>query len=622
MSAILEGLPGVVCQMDDVLIHGKDQAEHDARLLKALTRISKAGVTLNPEKCEISRSSIKFLGHIVDSNGITADPDKTKALEQMEKPTNVTQLRRFLGMVNQLGKFSPNLAQTTQPLRELLGKKSTWVWDTPQATAFKEVKREVTAPTTLALYDPAADTKVSADASAYGLGAVIQQRHAGGWKPVAYASRSLSETESRYAQIEKEALALTWACDKFAMYLLGKRFLMETDHKPLVPLLSSKRLDTLPPRILRFRLRLDRFDFCLQHIPGKEMYTADTLSRSPLPKKGDSTLEELAELAMDACIFHLPASRSTLNDLEEAQASDPVCSLLIQYCRDGWPSKTKVCDVILPYWTQCGQFSLKRNLLLFGNRIVIPAAKQQEVLEKLHQGHQVIHRCRLRARQSVWWPGLSTKMEQYVQNCPQCSKENALAKEPLLPTPLPEFPWQRIATDLFQLGNTIYLIVVDYFYRFPEVVTLPSTTSKRIILALKSMFARHGIPETVISDNGPQYSSAEFQQFAEEYGFLHITSSPHFPQSNGQAGRGVKTIKKLLRNSKDPFLSLLSYRATPLPWCNLSPAELLIGRAIRTNVPQISERFIPKWSYLEKFRQDDSHFKRKQKSDFDKRHRT
>ena len=185
MPAILEGLPGVVCQMDDVLIHGKDQAEHDSRLLKALTRI-------------------KFVEHIVDSNGITANPDKMKTLEQMGKPINITELRRFLGTMNQLGKFSPNLAQTTQLLCELhvLGKKSIWVWDTPQATAFKEVKRELTATTTIALYDPAADMKVSADASAYRLGVVLQQKYAEGWKHVAYASRSFSEKESRYDQIE------------------------------------------------------------------------------------------------------------------------------------------------------------------------------------------------------------------------------------------------------------------------------------------------------------------------------------------------------------------------------------------------------------------------------------
>ena len=159
---------------------------------------------------------------------------------------------------------------------------------------------------------------------------------------------------------------------------------METDHNPLVPLLSYKDLNTLPSRIRRLWFCIDQFDFGIQYIPGKEMFTADTLSQSPLPRKGDSTLKELAKLAMAACISHFPASCSTLNDLKKSQASDPICSLLIQYCWDGWPSKTRVSDVILLYCTQCGQFSIIRNLLLFGNRIVIPTAKQQEILEKLH----------------------------------------------------------------------------------------------------------------------------------------------------------------------------------------------------------------------------------------------
>ena len=232
-------------------------------------------------------------------------------------------------MANQLGKFTANLAQLTQPLRELLAKKNAWVWGHPQQNAFVKVKEELTAPPSLAHYDPTAESKISADASAYGLGAVLLQCGKEGWKPVSFASRSLSQAEFRYAQIEKEVLALTWACEKFSMYLLGRRFQIETDHKPLVPLLGSRHLDTLPPRVLRFRLRLDRFDFSIEHVPGKYLYTADTLSRAPLATEGVSDLEELAQLAMESCISHLPASHTTLNELEEAQNTDPVCSMII-----------------------------------------------------------------------------------------------------------------------------------------------------------------------------------------------------------------------------------------------------------------------------------------------------
>ena len=145
----------------------------------------------------------------------------------------------------------------------------------------------------------------------------------------------MSETEKRYAQIEKEALASTWACEKFSTYILGKKFTIETDHKPLVPLLGIKHLDSLPPRILRFRLRLARFDYDIEHVPGKHLYTADTLSRSSLSNTGDKTLEELTEAAVDACVANLPASEDRLKVLQDAQNSNPVCSLVTKYCRSG-----------------------------------------------------------------------------------------------------------------------------------------------------------------------------------------------------------------------------------------------------------------------------------------------
>ena len=250
MNRILEGLDRVLCHMDDVLVHGADKAEHDVRLTVVLKRIEAAGVTLNSEKCEFEKDRVKFLGHLIDQEGIRADPEKTSAIRLMEAPSNVPELRRFLGMVNQLGKFSPCIAELSQPLRELLSTKQSWVWGSSKEQVFAQIKVELTQPTVLMLYNPQAPTKISADASSYGLGAVLLQQAGDKWKPVAYASRSMSDTEKHYAQIEKEALAVTWSCDKFSNYILGRHFDIETKHKPLVPLLSTKNLDNLPPRLL------------------------------------------------------------------------------------------------------------------------------------------------------------------------------------------------------------------------------------------------------------------------------------------------------------------------------------------------------------------------------------
>ena len=291
MNDILAEMEGVLCHMDDVLIFGSTAAEHDARLNEVLRRVEAAGATLNKEKCSFGLDRLKFLGHIIDKNGISADPEKVAAITQMKQPANVSELRRFMGMTNQQGKFSPRIAELTQPLRELLSKKNSWIWGPVQDSAFSAIKTELSKPTVLGLYDPEANTIISADASSYGLGAVLlQQNKQDTWKPIAYASRSMTETERRYAQIEKEALATTWACEKFTTYVLGKQIVIQTDHKPLVPLFSTKNLDNLPPRILRFRLRLNRFDFTIHHVPGKELYTADTLSRAPIAPPGEGSI--------------------------------------------------------------------------------------------------------------------------------------------------------------------------------------------------------------------------------------------------------------------------------------------------------------------------------------------
>ena len=180
-----------------------------------------------------------------------------------------------------------------------------------------------------------------------------------------------------------------------------------------------------------------------------------------------------------------------------------------------------------------------------------------------------------------------------VQNCPECTRLSRQRKEPLLGTPLPEFPWKVVGTDLFELEKKHYLLIVDYFSRYPEVILMKSTTSTAVIDALKAVFSRHGIPEILRSDNGPQYASGEFAKFASTYGFKHTTSSPHYPQSNGQAERCVQTVKRLLVQSTDPYLSLMSYRATPLPWYGISPAELLMGRKIRTTIPLTAKQLTP-----------------------------
>ncbi len=236
---------------------------------------------------------------------------------------------------------------------------------------------------------------------------------------------------------------------------------------------------------------------------------------------------------------------------------------------------------------------------------------RQEVLHQIHDGNQGIVKSRARARQAVWWPGLSVNISQLVENCSTCSQHRAEHREPLLTTPVPERPWQRVGTDLFFWEKTTYLLVVDYFSRYIEVAHLNVATANTVIAVLNDVFSRNGIPETVISDNGPQYSSALFTNFASDYGFMHITSSPRYPQANGEAERAVTTVKGLWKGGGEKTKALLAYPAMPLD-NGYSPAQLLMGRVLRTMIPQLPNALTPQWPKIKGFRKVERRAKEKQ----------
>ena len=263
MSTILDSISGVLCNMNDILVYGENRTVHDRRLIRVLECLKEARVTLNDQKCEFSNTSIKFLGHIVSNQKIKADPDKIDAIVNMSPPTDITSLRRFLGMINQLAKFLPNLAKITKPLGELLVKSNDWTWGSLQIESFTQLKSLLTSLPVLMHFDVNHATVVSADTSSYDIGSVLLQKVDEKLHPVAFASCALTPTEQRYAQIEKESLALSWACEKFRNYLIGTHFKIQTDYKPLLSLFGNKDLYDLSPRIQRFRMRMMWYMLCM-----------------------------------------------------------------------------------------------------------------------------------------------------------------------------------------------------------------------------------------------------------------------------------------------------------------------------------------------------------------------
>ena len=620
MTETLEGLEGIVCHQDDVLIHAPDDAAHDQIVRAAMARIKDAGLTLN-EKCEFSQKSVKFLGHIIDADGIRPDPEKVEAITHYPAPTNITELQRFFGMVNFLGKFIPGMAHKTEPLRQLLRKDVTWTWDTQQETAFQEVKNLLSSDTALAHYSPHHKTWVAADASNAGIGAVLMQEQDGKRRPVVFASRSLTEAEKNYAVIEKEALAATWAVERFSQFLLGMDFIIETDHKPLIPLLSSKEIACMPPRIQRFRLRLMRFSPTVEYVPGKQQVTADALSRAPVgtPTKSDvDFVGETAEMERQA-IGALPASTGKLESVRLAQRNDPVLCDVREYINRGWPAYLPSNPIMQPYWQDRHRLTIVGDLLLYDDRLVIPQSMRMEMLERLHEGHLGITKCRGLATSSMWWPGIGAAIGEMVSRCTACAKHRPVCLEPLLPSEFPKRPWERLAMDLFEFDGQTFLLVVDYYSRWIEVKHMPTQTSKRVIRRLKAIMSIHGIPEVVVSDNGPQFASEEFSQFARAYGFTLVTSSPRYPQSNGMAERAVQTVKRLWKKAKDPYLALLLYRNSPLQ-NGYSPAQLLMSRRLNTRLPTPPSALEPAIPDHAAVRASETASKEMQRQNFNKRH--
>ena len=273
-------------------------------LKRVKDKLQEAGLKLNEQKCTYFKKEIKFLGHIISPNGVKPDQEKVEAIKNMPEPTGVPEFRRFLGMVQYLGRYIDNLATTCilKPVNLLLQNDVAWTWDKAQEESFTTVKQMLTEPQVLAYFDLNKETIVSAVASQFGLGAVLLQQHKEGLKPIAYCSRTLTETETRYAQIEKELLAATWACERFEKYLVGmEQFTLYMDHKPLVPLINNKHLTESPLRCQRMlicMMRLMRFRVTATYIPGKNMVVADKLSRCPR-----KLLEEDDELQQNVKAF-------------------------------------------------------------------------------------------------------------------------------------------------------------------------------------------------------------------------------------------------------------------------------------------------------------------------------
>lgn len=325
-----------------------------------------------------------------------------------------------------------------------------------------------------------------------------------------------------------------------------------------------------------------------------------------------SSTEKEVDDHVNMIVESLPVSDSKIKQVCEETAADRELQTVMDNIQGDWPKGS--CS---KYYHVRSELNVVNGLLLRGNRIVIPHSLRKQILQRIHEGHLGIEKCKRRARDTVYWPGINKDIETMIGKCETCNKfQSRQAREPMMIPELPTAPWRKVGTDLFHFNGKDYLLVIDYYSNFPEIALLTSITANNMITHVKSIFSRHGIPETVISDNGPCYNCKEWQNFAREYGFKHVTSSPQHPQANGKAEKGVHIIKQLLKKAtdsqSDPYLALLSYRTAPLD-CGLSPAELLMNRKLHTTLPCYAES-----KQSEEIIKKQEHLKWKQKRRYDK----
>eukprot|EP00731_Ephydatia_muelleri_P003248 Em0001g3248a len=537
--------------------------------------------------------------HSISPIGIQPTDERVKGVVEAPIPTNKTELKSFLGLMTYNAKFLPQLATVLHPLYQLLCKDVKWKWTKVHDIAVKEAKALVCKSPILAHFDTSKPIKLYCDASAVGIGACLMHVIGGQEQPVMYASRSLSKTEAKYAQIEREALAIIFAIKKFHQYLYGKEFILVTDHKPLCKLFGH--MDGIPSlaaaRIQRWALLLSAYQYRIEYVPGSENYCADCMSRLPLPIGGgeDKDTKEASILAVECCT--LPV---TAHDIAKATRRDKMLAAVLQSVLHGrWNMSSHDLD---PFYRRRDELSCHDGCVLWGQRVIIPAKLQSALLDELHDGHLGVVRMKELARSYIWWPYLDRDIEKLVANCEKCRMMSSMPQlAPHHPWQYPSSPWDRVHIDYGEHKGIHFLVLVDAYSKWPEVRQVSTTTSQQTVEVLEEIFAMHGFPRTLVSDNGPQFSSAEFAAFLTSHHILHRTSAPYHPATNGLAENMVKNVKQWLDKQAKGFrfsraLSefLRTYRNVPHTVTKRTPAEIIFGRALRTHLsmvlPNMTER--------------------------------
>lgn len=600
MENVLQGIPNVIVYIDDILLTGANEEEHLKTLSLVLDRLEKAGFRARRSKCQFMVQLVSYLGHLIDQFGLHPLQEKVKAVKEAPSPKNVSELKSYLGLLTYYSKFLPNMADVLAPLYKLLRKDIQWQWTDTEEKAFQASKDLLTSDSLLVHFNPDLDLLLMCDASSYGIGTVIAHRMPdGSERPIGFASRTLSAAQRNYSQLEREALALVFGVKRFHSFLFGHHFELVTDHQPLLALLHEHRPTSAQASacIRRWSLLLSAYEYKIIYRKTQQHQNADALSRLPLPQtQTESKTPPELVLLMD----HLDESPVTAQHIRVWTRRDPILSKVMQYVERGWPS---ICGKSLStYSAKRSELSVFQGCVMWGSRVVIPPQGRPIVLQELHEGHPGMTRMKTLARMYVWWPLIDKDIEQSVLQCHLCQQQQAAPPvTPLQPWKWLSQPWVRLHMDFAgPFEGKMILVVIDSHSKWIKAYPTDSSMSIKVIEMSRTLFSQFGIPEVLVTDNGPCFVSEEFETFLSKNGIKHVTSTPFHPATNGLAERAVQIVKKGLKKEKGGTMAsriakvLMAYRTTPQSTTGVSPSELLQGRRIRTRLdllkPSVTER--------------------------------
>ncbi|RXN32901.1 Transposon Ty3-I Gag-Pol poly [Labeo rohita] len=627
--------------LDDIIVFSSSVDQHLARLEVVLSRLQREGLKAKLSKCAFFKKEVHYLGHVISSEGVSTDPGKVEAVAQWPRPTNVSELRSFLGFASCYRRFVDGFAKLAAPLHRLVAqlanpkhlkrsaREFAEAWSAECQCSFEGLKGKLTTAPVLAYADFSLPFILEVDASHGGLGAVLSQEQQGKVRPIAYGSRSLRPTErntTNYSSMKLEFLALKWAMtEKFREYLLGRKCVVFTDNNPLSYLTSAK----LGAMEQRWAAQVAAFDFEIKYRSGKSNRNADALSRQNFSGTVEVqelypgvavpvVLQQAAQVELVAQVNQVTSFPcSSVSDMGAQQVVDPVIGELLVFWRRKLPPTpeerkklSKLAIILLRQWdrrVETDGVLYRRVFRPDGGeevfQVLLPAVMKHEVLTQLHQqhGHQGVERTSQLVRQRCYWPGMSADIARWCQECErcQCAKGFPTAPGSFMGHLLAARPNEILALDFTVLepsrsGLENVLVMTDIFTKYTLAVPTRDQRAETVAQVLVvEWFCKIGVPGRIHSDQGRNFESTLIQQLCSLYGVEKSRTTPYHPAGNGQCERFNRTLHDLLRTlplSKKgdwPLClpqALFVYNTTPHQATGESPHFLMFGQEPRLPV--------------------------------------